>query len=343
MAAPTGLTITASQVAGAAPYVASITAEASDPLGGGVTIRVQWPDGDVTTADSGDPVTHTFTSPIVGPAIVTPLDAASTAGLAQIVTVVVDAPDGLDILDRADGGCGDPWITAANLSHCPAYAAATTEDRQAAADAAMSFLNEATCYRWRGICTAFVVPPQTLSGCSTSRSRSPLDYQGIDITRWVPYPIRSIEEVVVNGEPIDPAQYRLVNKKRLLPQAPSGGVDSVLDPWPIQDPKRPLGDLNTWYFVVTHGRRPKPALINASRRLGCEILKALYTPNDCDLPDGVTSITREGVTLSFAPRQPGGTGIPAIDMVIERFGCKGRHQHRIVDPAAEKAEVRRTV
>lgn len=341
MAAPIGLTITASATVGAAPFQASITATATDPLGGGVTIRVQWPDGEVTTADSGDPATHTFNEPTVGPAIVTPLDGGSTAGLSQVVTVVIDAPDGNDILDRVDGGCGDPWILPPQLSKCPAYAQASPEDIQAAIDGATSFLNEATCYRWRGICTAYIAPPATLSGCSTSRSSA--HNEGIDLTRWVPYPIRRIVEVVVDGEPVDPAQYRLVNNKRLKPQAPSGGVDSVLDPWPIQDPKRPLGDINTWYAVVENGRRPKPALQFAARRLACEMLKALYTPKDCDLPDGVTSVNRDGVTLTFAPRQPGQVGIPAVDVVIERFGCKKRHQHRIVDPAAEKAEVRRTL
>lgn len=339
MAAPTGLSITASAVVGAAPFTASITATATDPDTGPVTIRVQWPDGATSTVNSGTPATRMFNDPIVGTAIVTPLDSASIAGLSDTVTIVIDAPDGLDILDRGDGGCGTPWIVPADLAACPVYQTADPDDIQAAIDAAIRFLNEATCYRWRGVCTAIIVPPDTLSGCSTSRS---LAYnEGIDLTRWVPGPIRVIDEVVVDGQPVDPSNYRLVNHKRIKPQAPSGDdSDSLLDPWPPQDPHRPLGDLNTWYLVVQHGRIAPPALVHAARRLACEMLKALYAPKDCDLPDGVTSVTRDGVTLTFAARQPGQTGIPAIDMIIDRFGCLGRRNNRIVDPATEKAEVR---
>lgn len=336
MAAPTGLTVASSSLTGPAPFAAVVTASATDPDSGPVTIRVLWPDSTVTEVDSGEDATRTFSTPLIGSVVVSALDEDGAQSPAITVFLSVGFPDGLDLLDDVDGLCGPAWFDADDMGFCPANTGANPIEVQQIVDAAIGFVNHSTCYQWIGVCTAAIRPPASESGCSMSH-RSDRYRLGIDLSLAVPRRIRRIVRVVVDGQEVDPAFYRLVNNKRIVAQQ-TDNATNPLNPWPAQFADRPIGDVGTWYIEVEYGRLAPPALINASKRLACEMMKAFYGL-ECGFPDSVASVSGEGVSMSFAPRQPGQTGIPAIDMVLERFGCNTMQRRRMLDPAAEKSEV----
>lgn len=125
---------------------------------------------------------------------------------------------------------------------------------------------------------------------------------------WLPPPANSVTEVKVNGVVLDPGDYSL--QKGYLVRT-DGGV------WPsCQDMTLAATEPNTFQVTYLMGK-PVPAGGNlAAGMMACEIAKAC-AGQECRLPDRVTNITREGVTMTMLDPQDflenGLTGIREVD------------------------------
>lgn len=94
---------------------------------------------------------------------------------------------------------------------------------------------------------------------------------------------------------------------------------------------------------ATIGKNPPPLVLKAAADLACELLKDCRGEESC-LPDGVTSITRRGVSMNVDNSGPsetvrfdtGFTGVKTLDMAIELYGCKDEGEaHFVLDPLAD--------
>jgi hypothetical protein len=134
----------------------------------------------------------------------------------------------------------------------------------------------------------------------------------------LPGPVQRIVEVRIDGVVVDPADYRVDNKRKLVAQ---NGLQ-----WPTcQDMSAPAGGPGTWTVTYLRGK-PVPEMgLFVAGMLACELVKAC-TPGAegaCRLPSNVTSVVREGVALELDAFTIGGpdgrsefgrTGIPEVDM-----------------------------
>ena len=138
----------------------------------------------------------------------------------------------------------------------------------------------------------------------------------------LPYPVCSVDEVLIDGFVVDPSTYKVDNFGKLVrlnPAPPASGVNC----WPTcNDLTQPPTEVGTWQVTVTYGR-PVPELVKiAAAQFACELIKdCLSLP--CRLPRNVTAITRQGITEVFAdPNQAftmGLTGIYMVDLAIRTY------------------------
>lgn len=126
----------------------------------------------------------------------------------------------------------------------------------------------------------------------------------------LPGPVASVESVTVDGDAVDPTAYRVDDRAYLVRH--DGGS------WPIcNDADAPSGAEGTWEVAYTFGV-PVPAGGKiAAGVLACELAKAALGRSDCQLPQRVQTLTREGVTIGlldpFEGLEGGRTGIWVID------------------------------
>lgn len=130
-------------------------------------------------------------------------------------------------------------------------------------------------------------------------------------------PVGEITEVLIDGDVVDPALYRVDNGNELVRLDGTG--------WPTtQDMVAATDQPDT--FAVTYLRGiPVDGLgALAAGLLACEFAAGL-NGQECKLPDNVTSITRQGVTMEIAAGLfPGGkTGIREVDAYLMRWNPTG--------------------
>ena len=355
MAAPTIDSVTAA-LHGDAPLDATITVTATDPdAAGTVSVAVNWGDGTVTTQDSGVQHTHTYTLPGAWQVTITATDADGET-TTEIRYAAAELADTSNTLADSDTGlCVDWFDSNDDVFVCDVALDADDTMMEPSIAAAQRWFHDATCHQFPGVCTATVRPDPT-EGCApiwesatgypiadiSQRTRSDAYQRNmIDLTDGLgTFPIRSITEVVVDGEVVDPAFYTLVNQRWLEPRE-VGNAENPLIPWPNQYPRKPVGSVGTWYITLTYGREAPPLLVQAAAKLACELWKQAIGA-DCEIPDNATSITREGVTVSFPQPEQNRWGIAIIDRALDLYGCKRPSVPRFYDPAADITPVTRS-
>lgn len=233
----------------------------------------------------------------------------------------------------AGSPCG--WPAPAPVC-CPVWDTAAESVRSWAAGAAAGVL-WALSGRRLGVCESSVRPagpscvrPSTWDGPVAGPGFAPALVAGSWINLWcgrpgcvagcgcgpltglvLPGPVAAVSEVLVDGVPLDPAAYR-VDDRRLLVRTDGGR-------WPAwQNLSAPAGDPDT--FVVTYGRGvPLDAAAAAAyASYACELAKSCVGDKSCALPARVQSLTREGVSVAFVDPmeflRDGRTGVPAVDV-----------------------------
>lgn len=110
------------------------------------------------------------------------------------------------------------------------------------------------------------------------------------------YPITGIKEVVINGDVLDPANYRLDQNRYLVRLRDPDTGDRRW--WPAcQDLSRDAGENRTWSIEYEYGAPVPIAGKLAAAELAVQFYYAMNGSDDCTLPTGVTKVTRQGVTL----------------------------------------------
>lgn len=126
----------------------------------------------------------------------------------------------------------------------------------------------------------------------------------------LPGPVVEVTAVTVDGAALDPSAYRVDDRKLLVRQ--DGGT------WPAcNDLSEPPTEEGTWQVDYTRGVEvPRGGQI-AAGVLACEFAKAMRRNADCQLPQRIQTVTREGVTVGvldpFDGIDTGKTGIWLID------------------------------
>jgi len=141
------------------------------------------------------------------------------------------------------------------------------------------------------------------------------------------YPVREVTEVLIDGDVVDPATYRLDERRYLTRVRDPLEPDNVLL-WPSCQ-AMDLPDTEDGTFSVTYRYGMDPPLIGtlAAAELACELYKACNGGGvDCMLPSGTTRVIRQGVVverLAFAAwgLQEGiwRTGLTRVDTFLNAF------------------------
>lgn len=150
----------------------------------------------------------------------------------------------------------------------------------------------------------------------------------------LPTPAGDIVSVSLEGSTLDPSAYRVDNGNKLVRQ--DGGT------WPVcQDMNLPASDPAA--FVITYYPHLGP---NELLRYAAGILAAEYykscSGGKCRLPNGVTSITRTGVTMEIPSGlfPNGATGLREVDPIIRIYNPNGvKAPARVLSPDSARARV----
>jgi len=125
----------------------------------------------------------------------------------------------------------------------------------------------------------------------------------------LPGPVDSIIAVEIDGVVLPASSYRVDNRTWL--------VREDGERWPTcQDLSKPLGEEGTWSVSYRWGTPVPTGGQLAASVLACEFAKSALG-RDCELPQRVQSVTREGVSVaildSFEGIEAGRTGIWLVD------------------------------
>jgi hypothetical protein len=239
------------------------------------------------------------------------------------------------------------WTTRAGAaSCCEGFADDTTDAQDAAIRAATEILYAASNGLYPGECSVDNVRPCSQHcGCwgpwsyglgyswDPTRGRWACETQvcgcaPVSEVTLAGVPIREITEVLIDGVALDPTEYALMEPNRLV------RVRDIAEPhrrlvWPgCQIIDLPETEEGTFAISYTYGADPPQAGRTAAAALACQIWQACSPGGECDLPENVTRIVRDGITMetgnmAAAALKSGMTGIAAIDSFIGQFGTTG--------------------
>lgn len=173
-----------------------------------------------------------------------------------------------------------------------------------------------------------------LIGCGCRDNCSCSTLEAIDL--WHTN-VRTIEDVTIDGDTLDPAAYRLSRNKLLR-------VDG--ESWPAcQDWEVDLGEVGSWSITYTHGKSVPFGGRVAAGIMANELRKSVCGDDECELPRRVQTVTRSGVSVAFidpmAFLEKGLTGLYEVDLWIlsvnpNRLKRRAR-VHRVDDPRRNRA------
>jgi hypothetical protein len=131
--------------------------------------------------------------------------------------------------------------------------------------------------------------------------------------------VTEILNVTIDGVTLSAANYRLDHGRWLV--RTDGGF------WPCcQNLAKDIGEDGTWSIELEYGLAPPEMGRLAAAHLAGELIKSC-TGGDCDLPERVTTITRQGVTLALLDPQlfltEGRTGLYQVDLFLAAVNPNG--------------------
>jgi len=143
-----------------------------------------------------------------------------------------------------------------------------------------------------------------------------------DCQVWLDGPVASITEVILDGVVVDPSTYR-VDDGHWLVRTHQVSTDVC---WPFTQDYNLNSGPGTFIVTYMQGLRVPSVLARAAGELACEWVKScMGLP--CRLPQRVTSIARQGVSISMVSVEEllrhGLTGVATVDQVIRNFNPYG--------------------
>jgi hypothetical protein len=241
----------------------------------------------------------------------------------------------------------EPWATYADvIDLCPACAALPDSGVMTTAlQVATEILYELTGRQWPGIRSTVERP--IWCGCQRHPSECECGFLSeVVLSRG---PVVSVSQVKMYGDVIDPARYRLDGGNRLVwMRDPNPAHQQRFFSWPAcQILEFPDTELWTWSVSYTYGRvRPEGGRM-AAATLGCQLAIALGAAADtttCRLPQRVTNITRQGVSMVVLDPmtliKDGLTGLAEVDLWVSsvRIG-RGQRGGGIMIPGRPKPRI----
>lgn len=143
-----------------------------------------------------------------------------------------------------------------------------------------------------------------------------------DCQVWLDGPVHSITSVTLDGEVVDPATYR-VDDGQWLVRTHNISTDVC---WPFTQDYNLDSGPGTFSVEYLQGIPVPSVLQNAAGELACEWVKSCLGLA-CRLPQRVTSIARQGVSISMVSVEDllrhGLTGVGTVDQVIRNFNPYG--------------------
>lgn len=137
---------------------------------------------------------------------------------------------------------------------------------------------------------------------------------------YLPGPVQGIIEVLVDGVIVPPTDYRIDNRDSL--------VRTNGDCWPTcQEMSLAPDQPGTWQITYLRGLPVPEAGKAAFAELACELYKACTNDTSCRLPKRVSSVSRDGVTMTFLDPmtfiRDGLTGLYLVDMWVSSVNPRG--------------------
>lgn len=132
------------------------------------------------------------------------------------------------------------------------------------------------------------------------------------------FPVAEIEEVKLDGQVLDEAEYKVQDFMHLVRLADENGDAQG---WPCcQRMDLPSTEVGTFEVTVVYGSAPPGNAAGAAAALACQLLRGRNGDN-CDLPSNVTSIARQGVSLNLqgvvSLLDTGRTGVYEADLWLD--------------------------
>jgi len=154
-------------------------------------------------------------------------------------------------------------------------------------------------------------------------------------------PVAAVDEVVVDGEVVSPAAYRvdIADGAHLLVR-----TDGTC--WPVCQNFTANEGAGTFEVTYEQGTPLPEALAIATGLLACEYAKALTPGQTCALPAKMTRLSRQGVEIEVAPPVPddGKTGLKLVDDVIAALNpAKLKAPPRVLSPDLEPCDRRTSI
>lgn len=154
------------------------------------------------------------------------------------------------------------------------------------------------------------------------------------------YPVQEIIEVTIDGALVDPATYRLDDRRNLI---------RLHDPGPPARPRAwpscqnlALDDNQPGTFSVTYkwGESVPQLGKDAAAALACQLFASI-DGGECKLPPGTTKVVRENVSIDLSLlgnwfTKDGTTGIPALDLFLRAYWAKGRRRPAVWSPDVQQ-------
>lgn len=122
-------------------------------------------------------------------------------------------------------------------------------------------------------------------------------------------PVREIKQVrqLATGAEVDLSTLAVYNHAYLAPSG-AAACDPCFDPCGLE-------------VTYTYGSKPPPAGVTAALDLANEFVKSIECPDECRLPERVTSVSRQGVNYSiFDPQDfltDGRIGLYSVDVFLK--------------------------
>jgi hypothetical protein len=208
----------------------------------------------------------------------------------------------------------EPWIDWDDVTLLCANAPEFPDDetaeamQQIALDYAQIILDGLSCNQF-GVCTATVSPCSTrcVQACRHGRRCACGRYEKV---RLGTEPIVAVTKVTIDGVDLDEDAYRVDDAAWLV------RIDD--DVWPrCQDMEADMGEVGTWEVEFQFGRPLDAAGTLAAALFTCQVGKQILGDDDCELPAGTTTASRDGVTVNIIDAEEaiasGKTGIQLVD------------------------------
>lgn len=192
---------------------------------------------------------------------------------------------------------------------------------------ASDLLFELSGRQFPGSCQDRVRPICGACGCLSIREREARAFEnrvwlGNDPKVYLHSALTQVDEVVIDGEVVDPDNYR-IDAHRWL-------VRTDGERWPCNGS---LVNADSYFEVTfTYGVDPPIAGVRAASRLACELALACdpETTGECSLPQRVVSVVREGLSFELIDPQEfldkGKTGLYEVDLFLATYNPHGHRR-----------------